>query len=133
MRLSYILKKLNVYKLCLLIVDINDTDLAVIGNRDFRVFSLSSKYSFSTQIKSLLAMYFKCYKFHSKHIAIHIYNWALQNRGVIKFLIDIDLKAHILQKIDKTMRSVYMAILNNGSEVILKHTKAAQKTTTWRN
>ncbi len=62
MRLSYILKKLSVYKPCLLIVDINGTDLAVIGNRDFRVFDLSPKYSSSMQIKSLLAMYFKCYK-----------------------------------------------------------------------
>ncbi len=45
MRLSHILKKLNIYKPCLLIVDINCTDLAVIGNRDFKVFGLSSRYS----------------------------------------------------------------------------------------
>ncbi len=63
MRLSHILKKRSVYKPCLLIVDFNGTDLAVVSNRGFRVFGLSSNYSPSMQIKSLLAMYFKCYKF----------------------------------------------------------------------
>ncbi len=131
MRLSLVIKKLDVYKPCLLILYINGTDLAVTGNRDFRVFGLSSEYSSSTHIKSLLAMYFKCYKFYSKHIAIHIYNWALQNLGVIKSLIGFDLKARILQKIDKTMRFVYMAILSDDSGVILK--KAAWKPATLRN
>lgn len=87
MRLSRILKKLNVYKSCLLIVDINGTDLAVIGNRDFRMFGVLPKYSSYAQIKSLFAMYFKCYKFYNERIAIYIYNWALRNLGVIKFLI----------------------------------------------
>ncbi|WP_375673016.1 hypothetical protein [Bartonella sp. TS82HLJMH] len=131
MRSSLVIKKLDVYKPCLLILYINGTDLAVTGNRDFRVFGLSSEYSSSARIKSLLAMYFKCYKFYSKHIAIHIYNWALQNLGVIKSLIGFDLKACILQKIDKTMRFVYMAILSNNSGVILK--KDAWKTATRRN
>ncbi|WP_375650941.1 hypothetical protein [Bartonella sp. OT172YNZD] len=130
-RLSLVIKKLDVYKPCLLILYINGTDLAVIGNRDFRVFGLSSEYSSSTHIKSLLAMYFKCYKFCSKHIAIHIYNWGLQNPGLIKSLIDFDLKTRILQKINKTMRFVYMAILSDDSGVILK--KAAWKTATRRN
>ncbi len=67
MRLSHILKKLNVYKPCLLIVDINGTNLIAISNRDFKVFGLSSKHASSTKIKSLFAMYFKCYKFYSKH------------------------------------------------------------------
>lgn len=58
MRLSHILKKLSVYKTCSFIVDINGTDFAVIGNRGFKVFGLSSRYSLSMQIKSLLAMYF---------------------------------------------------------------------------
>ncbi|WP_375626616.1 hypothetical protein [Bartonella sp. MU37NMGALS] len=120
MRSSLVIKKLDVYKPCLLILYINGTNLAVIGNRDFRVFGLSSEYSSSTHIKNLLAMYFKCYKFYSKHIVIHIYNWALQNLEVIKSLIGIDLKARILQKIDKTMRFVYMAILSDDSGVILK-------------
>ncbi len=57
MRLSLVIKKLDVYKPCLLILYINGTDLAVIGNRDFRVFGLSSEYSSSMHIKSLLAMY----------------------------------------------------------------------------
>ncbi len=57
MRLSLVIKKLDVYKPCLLILYINSTDLAVTGNRDFRVFGLSSEYSSSTHIKSLLAMY----------------------------------------------------------------------------
>lgn len=133
MRLSHILKKLSVYKPCLLIADVNGTDLAVIGNRDFRVFSLLSNYSSSVPIRSLLAMYAKCYKFYRKYIAIHIYNGVFQNLGVIKSLIDIDFKTRILQKIDKTMKFVYMAILGDDRGVILKHTKAAQKTATWRN
>lgn len=133
MRLSHILKKLSVYKPCLLIVDVNGTDFAVIGNRDFRVFSLPSNYSSSVQIKSLLAMYSKCYKFYSKYIAIHIYNGAFRNLGVIKFLIDIDFKTRILQKIDKIMKFIYMAVLSDDRGVILKHTKTVQKTTTWRN
>ncbi|WP_246054773.1 hypothetical protein [Bartonella massiliensis] len=133
MRLSCLFKKLSVYKPCWLIVNINGIDLAVIGNKDFRVFVLPSKYASSTQIKSLLAMYFKCYKFYSKRIVIPIYNWALQNLEVIKFLMGIDLKAYILQKIKKTMRFVYMAILSNDSGIMLKHTKAAQKNATWRN
>ncbi|SSZ39867.1 MULTISPECIES: hypothetical protein [Bartonella] len=125
MRSSLVIKKLDVYKPYLLILYINGAKLAVIGNRDFRVFGLSSECSSSMHIKSLLAMYFKCYKFYSKHITIHIYNWALQNLEVIQSLIDIGLKARILQKIDKTMRFVYMAILSENSGVILK--KAAWK------
>ncbi|WP_330168573.1 hypothetical protein [Bartonella grahamii] len=131
MRSSFVIKKSDVYKPCLLILYVNGTNLAVISNRDFRVFGLSPKYPPSTHIKSLLAMYFKCYKFYSKHIAIHIYKWALKNLGVIKSLIDIDFKARILQKIDKTMRFVYMAILSDDSGVILK--KATWKTATRRN
>ncbi len=78
-------------------------------------------------------MYFKCYKFYNKRIAIHIYNWALQSLGVTKFLIDIDLEVRILQKIDKTMRLVYMETLSDDSGVILKQIKTVQKTVTWRN
>ncbi|WP_244614016.1 hypothetical protein [Bartonella kosoyi] len=131
MRLLHILKKLNVYKPCLLIVDINGIDLAIL--RINRVFCVLPKYSFYARIKSLFAMYFKCYKFYNKRIAIHIYNWALQNLGVTKFLIGIGLKVRILQKIDKTMRLVYMETLSNHSGVILKQTKAVQKAVTWRN
>lgn len=57
MRLSRIFKKLNVYKPCLLIVDINGTDLTVIGNRQ-SIWCIA-KYFFCAQIKSLFTMYFK--------------------------------------------------------------------------
>lgn len=66
-----------------------------------------------------------------ENIAIYIYNWVLQNLGVIKFLIGIDLKVHISQKIDKIMRFVYMATLSDNSGVIFKQNKAAQKAVTW--
>ncbi|EJF83262.1 hypothetical protein MCU_01248 [Bartonella elizabethae Re6043vi] len=69
-RLLHILKKLNVYKPCLLIVDINGTDLTVIGNRQ-SIWCIA-KYSFCAQIKSLLAMYFKCYKFYRKHCHLYL-------------------------------------------------------------
>lgn len=44
MRSSFVIKKSDVYKPCLLILYVNGTNLAVISNRDFRVFGLSPKY-----------------------------------------------------------------------------------------
>lgn len=72
MRSSFVIKKLDAYKPCLLIVDVNSIELVVIGNRDFRRVGLSSKYFFHAQIKSHLAMYLKCDKFNIVNILLYI-------------------------------------------------------------
>ncbi len=126
-RSSFLIQRLNIYKPCLLIIDINDTRLALVSNNEIlRHFYRQNSRSY-TQIKSCLTIYFKCCKFSHEDIATHICHWEIENPRTIKFLTGIDLKVSALHKIDKTRMLIYMAMLGDNNEVISKHTKAAWK------
>ncbi|WP_208433779.1 hypothetical protein [Bartonella taylorii] len=127
-RSSFLIQRLNVYKPCLLIVDINGTSLALVSNDEILGhFTYRQNSRSYTQIKSCLTMYLKCCKFPHEDIAARICHWEIKNPRTIKFLTGIGLKVSALHKIYKTRMLIYMAMLDDNNEVMSKHTKAAWK------
>ncbi|WP_336288631.1 AAA family ATPase [Bartonella sp. CB60] len=109
-------------------VDINGTGLALVGNDEIsgRLVHRQNGPSYA-QIKSRLAMHLKRRKPYSEDIAARICDWGIEDSAAIKFLTGIGLKAGALRQIDKTMMLARMAALGDGSDVTLKHVKAAWK------
>ncbi|ATP11784.1 hypothetical protein BHOIPH791_05330 [Bartonella henselae] len=135
MRPPSLIQKLNVYKPFLLIVDINSTNFALVGNGEIlgHLFYRQNSPSY-TQIKSRLVIYPKCCKLYSEDIAIPLHDWKIENLGAIKLLTKHNsLKTGTLHQIDKTMMLVYMAAFGEDSGVRSKISKPHGKTATWRN
>ncbi len=132
MRISTLFQKLNIYKPHLLIN--NDTDLAFIGNNEFfKRFAYRQKHLSYVQIKSCLAIQLKFCKLYSKNLVPFLHDWKIHNLNAITFLTNSVFKTASLQKIDKTIMLVYMAILGGDNEVIPKISKPHGKAATWRS
>ncbi|WP_019220012.1 hypothetical protein [Bartonella florencae] len=107
-----LMQRLKLYRLCLPMVNINDTALILISNDAISRHLIHHKNGlYCAKIKSYLARHLKYRCPYSNNIVTSFYNWGMQNLRAVTCLTKIDLKVHALQKIDKTIMLVYMAVL----------------------
>ncbi|EJF76195.1 hypothetical protein ME7_01184 [Bartonella birtlesii LL-WM9] len=117
MKVLPLMQRINLYKPCPPMVNINNIAWVFIRHE------ATLRY---------LVIHFKGGNPYSKDIAIS-FHWKIQNLEAIKCLKEINLKTDVLQKIDKTIMLVYMAVFGDDSGVKPKISKPYRKTATWRS